>query len=152
MYLDKELEFSDSQAVTASAISTNVIDLGATNTLKDIGAGGDVYLIVRTNVNATDSGSNATLVVSFLSDSTENLATSPTTHITTGSLAFADFATAGTVLIAQKLPPGDYERYAGIGYTVGDGPLTAGQFDAFLTLDYATYRAYADNQPIHANA
>jgi hypothetical protein len=40
MWLDKQLEFSDSQAVTATAISTNVVDLNTAfnyNTGVDIG-------------------------------------------------------------------------------------------------------------------
>src|SRR3546814_4444646 len=94
----------------------------------------------------------ATLAVSLESDSTADLATSATTHFTTSALAFADFSPAGTVLAAVRLPLGEYERYLGVRYTVASGPLTAGAFDAFLTKDVSAYRAYADNQPIHANA
>src|SRR3546814_11166851 len=75
MYLDKENEFSDAQAVTATAISENVIDLGATNTLKDIGAGEEVWLVVRTRTAATDAPSGATLAVSLEPDSTAHMAT-----------------------------------------------------------------------------
>src|SRR3546814_11055727 len=110
MYLDKENEFSDAQAVTATAISENVIDLGATNTLKDIGAGEEVWLVVRTRTAATDATSDATLAVSLESDSTADLATSPTTHFTTSALAFSAFSPAGPVLPAVRLPLGDYAR------------------------------------------
>lgn len=152
MILDGQLEFSDSQAVTSTAISTNVVDLGATNTLKDIGSGEDLWLVVRTIVAATDTGSDATLTVSLESDSTANLATSATVHFTTGAIAFASFATAGTTLAAVRLPIGNYERYLGVRYTVASGPLTAGQFDAFLTKDYNSYRSYADNSTISSGA
>lgn len=152
MLIDAFNEFSDSQAVTSTAISTNVIDLGATNTLKDIGAGEPVWLVVRTIVAATDSGSDATLTVTLESDSTANLATSATVHLSTGALAFATFSPAGTTLMAVLLPSGSYERYLGVRYTVASGPLTAGQFDAFLTKDYGSYRAYADNSTIATNA
>jgi hypothetical protein len=149
MYLDSRLEFSDGQAVTATAISTNVVDLisnaSGKNPVRDIGTGEDVYLVVITRTAATDSGSDATLAVSLESDSTENLATSPTVHFTTGALAFAAFSAAGTVLAAVKLPSGNYERYLGVRYTVASGPLTAGNFDAFLTTDVDAWRAYARN-------
>lgn len=149
MYVDKQAEFSDSQAVTATAISTNVMDLisnsSGKNALRDIGTGQDVYLVVLTSVAATDAGSDATLAVTLESDSTENLATSPTTHFSTGALAFAAFSPAGTVLAAVKLPAGNYERYLGVRYTVGAGPLAAGAFDAFLTTDVNAWRAYARN-------
>lgn len=152
MYVDKQNEFSDAQAVTATAISTNVIDLFAgttsgavNNTLRDIGSGQDVYLVVITQTAITDASSDATLVVSLESDSTENLATSPTVHFTTAAMAFADYSPAGTVLVAVKLPFGDYERYLGIRYTVASGPFTAGAIDAFLTTDFQSWRAYKKN-------
>ena len=66
-------------------------------------------------------------------------------HFTTGALAFAAFSPAGSVLAAVKLPKGDYERYLGVRYTVASGPLTAGNFDAFLTTDVDAWRAYAKN-------
>jgi hypothetical protein len=149
MYLDSRLEFSDGQAVTATAISTNVVDLisnaSGKNPVRDIGTGEDVYLVVITRTAATDSGNDATLAVSLESDSTENLATSPTVHFTTGALAFGAFSAAGSVLAAVKLPSGNYERYLGVRYTVASGPLTAGNFDAFLTTDVDAWRAYARN-------
>lgn len=149
MILDKFNEFADAQAVTSTAISQNVIDLAplgggtGTNTVRDIGSGEDVYLVVRTVQAATDSGSDATLTVTLESDSTENLATSPTVHFSTGAMAFAAFSPAGAELAAIKLPAGNYERYLGVRFTVASGPLTAGTFDAFLTKDAQSYRAYA---------
>ena len=149
MILDKFLEFSDAQAVTSTAISTNVVDLAplgngvGTNTVRDIGSGEDVYLIVRTIEAATDSGSDATLTVTLESDSTENLATSPTVHFSTGALAFAAFSPAGAEVAKIKLPAGDYERYLGVRFTVASGPLTGGKFDAFLVKDAQSYRPYA---------
>lgn len=146
MYVDKHLEFSDAQAVTVTAISANVYDRisnsNGKNALADIGTGQDVYLVVLTQTAATDTGNDATLTVSLESDSTVDLATSPTVHFSTGALAFAGFSPAGTVLAAVKLPAGSYERYLGVRYTVANGPLTAGAFDAFLTTDVQAWRAY----------
>ena len=146
MILDSQLVFSDSQAVTATAVSTNVYDTNAVagpNTIQDIGNGEDIYLVVQTAVTATDTGSDATLTITLESDSTTNLATSPTVHYSSGAIAFASFATAGTQLIAVRLPAGNYERYLGVRYTVASGPLTAGQFDAFLVKDIQRNINYA---------
>jgi len=146
MYVNSMEEFSNSQAVTSTAISENVIDLnsvGGPNAIQDVGTGTDVYLVVRTVVAATDTGSDATLTVTLESDSTANLATSPTVHFSTGALAFAAFAPAGSTLAVIKLPNGNYERFLGVRYTVASGPLTAGQFDAFLTNDVDAQRYYA---------
>lgn len=150
MYLDKQAEFSDAQAVTASAISTNVVDLFAgtasgavNNTLRDIGTGEDVYLVVSVDVAATAAGA-ATVTVTLESDSTADLATSATVHASSKAFALAEM-TAGARLMAIKLPAGSYERYLGVRFTVATGPLTAGAFSAFLTTDAQAYRAYARN-------
>ena len=143
MYVDKQNEFADSQVVTATAISTNVIDLGATNTLKDIGSGQGVYLVVQVDAAATAAGS-ATVTFTLESDSTENLATSPTVHVTTTAIGKAAL-TAGSTQLVIALPVGSYERYLGVRFTVGTGPLTAGSFSAFLTDDVQTWRPYARN-------
>lgn len=140
MYVDKQNEFSDAQAVTSTAISTNVIDLQSASL--DIGAGNPVYLVVQTQTAATDTSSDATLTITLESDSTADLATSATTHLSSGALAFATFSPAGALLMAVALPIDEYERYLGIRYTVASGPLTAGNFDAFLTTDVSKFRAY----------
>lgn len=143
MYVDKQAEFADSQVVTATAISTNVIDLGATNTLKDIGAGEDVYLIVQVDAAATAAGA-ATVTFSLESDSTADLATSATVHYTSTAIAKTAL-TLGSTQLVVKLPPGSYERYLGVRFTVGTGPLTAGSFSAFLTTNAQAWRPYARN-------
>lgn len=154
MILDKFLEFSDAQAVTSTAISTNVVDLAplgggtGTNTVRDIGSGEEVYLVVRTVEAATDSGSDATLTVTLESDSAVGLDASATVHFSTGALAFAAFSVAGTDLCRVKLPAGDYERYLGVRFTVASGPLTGGKFDAFIVKDAQSYRAYAAGSTI----
>ena len=161
MFIDTNLEFSDAQAVTSTAISEDVYDTlsiaagggsagisgnGSGNTLVDLGQSAELYLVVQTAVTCTDTGSDATLTITLESDSTANLATAPTVHFSTGAIAFANFATAGTRLVTVCLPQGLYKRYLGLRFTVGSGPLTAGAFDAFLTTDSAgVYRAYATN-------
>lgn len=156
MMLDSHNEFSDAQAVTSTAISTNVIDLypmaDQADATRDIGTGEDLYLIVSTNTTVTDTSSDATLAITLESDTAAALNSANVVHFTTGALAFAAYATAGTTVVATKLPAGRYKRYLGLRYTVASGPLTAGAFDAFLTHDAQLYRAYADKQPIYSGA
>lgn len=152
MFVDTQTELSDSQAVTATAISANVIDLQAAlgggtniaggNTLLDIGQGEDIYLVVNTAVTCTDTGSDATLTVTLESATDAGLTTAAVVHVATATLAFAAFATAGTNLLMVKLPNADYKRYLGVRYTVAAGPLTAGAFDAFLTKDIQRAKIY----------
>jgi len=139
MYIDSSLELSDGQAVTSTAISTNVIDLqpaDQTNATQNIGIGEEMVLVVQTRTAATDTSSDATLAVTLESDSAVGLDSAPVVHFSTGALAFAAFAPAGSKIAVVKLPQGvTYKRYLGLRYTVADGPLTAGNFDAFITTD-----------------
>ena len=141
MILDKTNEFSDGQAVTATAISTNVIDHNPANknATIDIGTGEDVYLVVQIDQAATAAGA-ATVAITLESSAAAGL-TSPTVHFTSATYALADL-TAGKELIKVKLPSGDYKRFLGVRYTVGTGPLTAGQFSAFLVKDIQTKQQY----------
>lgn len=143
MILDKTEEFSDGQAVTATAVSTNVIDTNPSgkNPIVDLGDGEpDVWLVVQVDETATAAGA-ATVTVSLESDSTANLATSPTVHYTSAAIPIANL-TAGKEVVRVKLPGGDYERYLGVRYTVGTGPLTAGKFSAFIVKDAQGRKVY----------
>lgn len=143
MILDKTEEFSDSQAVTATAVSTNVIDTNPSNKnpIVDLGDGEpDVWCVIQCDTTATAAGA-ATVAFSLESDSTSNLATSPTVHYTTPALAIAGL-TAGKEVARFKLPGGDYERYLGVRYTVATGPLTAGAFSAFIVKDAQGRKVY----------
>lgn len=148
MIVDKFLEFSDAQAVTATAVSTNVVDLYplgngvGTNTTRNLGAGEPLWLIVRTVAPATDVGSDATLTVTLESSAADTL-TSSTVHFSTGALAFGTFSPAGAQIAAVQLPAGNYGRYIGVRYTVANGPLTGGTFDAFIVEDAQQYQPYA---------
>ena len=160
MYIDTNLEFSDAQALTATAISANVYDTlsvaaGAGSTgitgagttmanLTDLGQATDLYLVVIATSAAAGGDSAKTLTISLESDSTANLATSATVHFSTGAITGAAI-TAGARLATVKLPHGLYERYLGLRYTVS-ASFTAFNVDAFLTTDGAgVYRPYGTN-------
>ncbi|EIA3204251.1 hypothetical protein K7D44_002373 [Salmonella enterica] len=130
MILDKLLMFSEAQAVTASAASTDVIDLGPIDgTSRDIGVGYPLEFWANVNTTATAGGA-ATLNV--------QLQTSPdnstwTTLYDSGTLALAAL-TAGKRLFSAKVPAG-VQRYLRVNYVVGTGPLTAGAFTSGINLD-----------------
>lgn len=139
MILDAQLQFSDSQAVTATAASTNYVDLGVA---RDIGTGEDLYIVVNCEVAMTDSGSDSTLAVALEGDSTTTFSPDATVDLFT----FAAASAAGTVKIA-KLSPGSGPlgyRYIQLKYTPANGNLTTGTFSAFLTNNIDKYTAYAD--------
>lgn len=150
MYVDSQLEFSNAQALTSTAISTNVVDLRPTtsgqtlNLQQNDGAGEDVYLVVQTQTLITDSGSDATLAVTLESADDAGLTTNARVHASSGTLAFASYNTVGSKIMVLKLPQQiDYRRYLGLRFTIASGPFTAGAVDAFLTKDVQMVKSYA---------
>jgi hypothetical protein len=148
MILDKETEFSDSQAVTASAISS-VIDTGADVTPKNLGGSGPCFLVIQCDVAAAAAGA-ATVTFSLESDSTADLATSATVHASTAAIGKASLL-AGTTIAVLPLPYDDYEEFLGVRYTVATGPLTAGKFSAFLTRTPQFWKPMQANNPASTN-
>lgn len=144
MILDERLEFADALTCVANignAILGDVIDLGATPTLKDIGNGEPLYLVIQ--VTTAVVGSSSTVQWQLASDSTANLATSKTVHIDTGAIAEATLVAGYTII--QALPiAATYERYLGIWQTVATGNLSAGNLNIFLTQHPAKYTIYPD--------
>lgn len=143
MLIDKLNLLADAQAVTATALSTNVIDINhAANPLKDLGNGKDLYLVITCSESATAVGS-ATVTFTLESDSTSDLATSATVHLSSGAIGKAAL-TAGMAPLVYCLPnQSTYERYVGVRMTVATGPLTAGKFSVALVGEAPTYKAYA---------
>jgi hypothetical protein len=144
MFVDKQNEFSDSQAVTATAISTNVIDTlpmtGNPNLTQNLGGFQGAFLVVQIDVTFTGATSMA---ISLESDSTANLATSPTVHYNSGAIVEASLVAGanGGNFIIIPLPVGAYERYLGLRYTVV-GTHGAGAISAFLVRDIQNWRTY----------
>lgn len=141
MILDAELEFSAAQAVTAAAASTNYVDLGLAS--REIGLGQDLYVVVSVHTLLADGGSNTGTDVKLYGDSTTTFTPDGTFTL----FSFAQAAAAGTTKIA-KLSPGSAPlayRYIELYYDPQGANLTAGKFDAYLTMDIQKYVAHADN-------
>lgn len=131
MLLDKETQFSNRQAITASAPSTNHINLQPTgrrphsNTVvsRDLGMS-DIPMLVQ----VTDAFSGGTSVqVSVQTD--DNAAfSSPKTVIQTAAIPVADLK-AGYQFTIDRFPIGANEQYVRLYYTVAGTP-TAGTITA----------------------
>lgn len=144
MILDQLLYFSDNQAVLADGIS-NVIDRGSTAPVLanfSPGFAGDLFLVIQTG---TAFAGATSLEVKLASDSTADLATSPTTHVSTGVIPVANLG-ANKVVAVLPVPPGDYERYVGLIYDI-TGTGTAGTVRAFLTQTPGYWRKMASVNP-----
>jgi hypothetical protein len=144
MLIDKQNEFADSQAITVDAISTNVIDTlpmtSNPNLTSNLGGANAGYLVIQVDTAFTAAGA-ATMTITLESDSTANLATSPTVHWSSGAIAKATLI-AGYQIVTQ-MPVSQYERYVGLRYTIATGPMTAGALSAFISKDASLYAQYA---------
>lgn len=152
MIIDKRNEFADATALNTGAAGTYTIgDQIDLEVLRDIGNGADVYLVlgVATGINAAAAG---TVQFQLVSADNAALTTNPVVHTQTAALVTSTTSgnaggalAAGTLLLATVLPMGaDYKRYLGIRQVTGTAAISAGAVDAFLTLDVARWRAYAD--------
>lgn len=147
MILDDRLEFYDAGLLNTGGAATyllgDVIDLQAPSggpTLQDIGLGEGTFLVLT--VDTLFASATGTISFQLASDSTANLATSPTVHFATPvqTVAQGGFA-AGLLIAAVELPLGNYERYLGILQVTGTAAFTAGRINAFLTKDVTKWVA-----------
>ena len=119
------------QAVTATANSTNVVDLSLA---RDVGEGEDLYVQFTVGTAFTAAGS-ATLTPTVVVSAADSL-TTPTTIATAGTIAVAtlvagySFAVRLNPLIASL-----GLRYLGAIYTVATGPMTAGTITADIVTE-----------------
>ena len=136
MITDALMLLASQQAVTATAVSQNTIDLGAQ--ARDIGAGEPLYLCITVDETATAGGA-ATVDFAVIASANQNLS-SQTVLTTTGPIAIADLV-AGRKPIYVPIPANNLSaypigrRYLGAVFTVATGPLTAGKFTVNVVRD-----------------
>ena len=129
MILDSQFEFSDDQAITGSATSTNIIDLG---TDRDMSAGEPVAL----NIQVTEDFDNLTSLEVQVQEDTSDSFSSPTVIAKTEDAPLADLK-AGYVFNVRYLPSNS-EQYLRLNYVVtgsnpANGKITAGVANAHQT-------------------
>lgn len=143
MIIDKLLQFCRSQVITASANSTDIVDLGKTyaDQLVEVGDGTPLYLQVGLEVAMTDAGSDSTVVATLETDDNTSFS-SPTVLMTLPT--FAALSAAGTKKALALPPYVNFERYLRVVFTVAGGNLTTGTFNAQIVKDLDTYKSYQD--------
>jgi hypothetical protein len=136
MIFDNTLLFSDNQAITASAASTNAIDtlaqgkyLGATTVLgRDHGKGNKISLLVQVTETFDTAAEDGTLTFALQMDSTDTF--TPDKSIDLGTFTEAELV-AGFQIPFDYIPKGTTYQYMRLYYTVaGTGNFTAGKIKA----------------------
>lgn len=128
MIIDQTNVYSDSQAITATAASTNIIDVGAAGTAfghaaavaRDIGKATEIPLYLA----VTEAFNNLTsLKVSFQTDDSTGFGSA----ITVGERTYllAELTLGARLPFPAEIPEGTTGRYTRINYTVaGTAPST----------------------------
>lgn len=143
MLTSVQQEFSNAQNLTASAASTNLIDLSATGTVlgapkalvRDIGKGQPIPILVTLTAAAT--GTNPTLDVDLEVDTTSAFSSATVVASAPQKAGGA----AGDRILLYWIPEGTNEQFLRLNYTLGgttpDYTLTAGIVAADQTNDTA---------------
>lgn len=129
MILDKQLEFSNAQAITVTAASTNVIGLGPKqargHSVGTPGAGTAIDFSVATTFTAAGA---ATLTIQMRTSDSADMS-SATVIASSGPLAVADLV-AGKDVPFYLTIPATAKAYVDLNYVVATGPFTAGAISA----------------------
>jgi hypothetical protein len=128
MILDSSLQLALAQAVTASALSANVIDIGSA---RNIGAGEDLYLYIQATTGVTAAG-NATVNFQLQTDATPALPT-PVTVLDSGAVPIASLG--ANSCLKFRIPTAAFKEFVALNFLVTNGPLTTGAFTAVIALD-----------------
>jgi len=125
--------FSDSQAITATAPSTNTIDLKATGTpyggvqlVRDIGKGECLNLSVTVN----EAFNNLTSLTISVETDDNSAFSSAATVFTTPAIPLASLVLGYSVPMLTEFPEGTKEQYVRLKYTVAGTAPTTGKITA----------------------
>ena len=121
MIIDKLLRVSNKQAVTTTAVSTDVIDFGQPN--PNTGMSDRGKMVVTVSDSAAAAG--AATVTFVVQDSADNLSFA---DVMSFGPVGKDSLKAGAQVVIPM--PTRLRRYCRVNYVVGTGPLTAGRFSA----------------------
>ncbi len=124
MLIDSRLEFSNAQALTASAASTNVVDLGQD---RDIGPGRPLWVVITVDVAADSTTGDETYAIALETD--DNAGFSSATTLLSRTIAAADLFLGSQHVIPVTLTN---ERYLRLAYSLG-GTTPSLTVNAWLT-------------------
>jgi hypothetical protein len=137
MIIDNTLVFSDSQAVTATARSTNIVDIGAAGTptgmtnavRRDIGIATEIPILVT----VTEAFNNLTSLTFQLEVDDDPAFGSPRVVAVGAAVPLASLTLGAKIQFPAELPEGTNERFLGLRYTVAGAAPTLGKVFASIT-------------------
>lgn len=127
MIFDSTNKFSSAQAVTVTAASTNVIDLGVA--LRDVGVGETVPVFIKVD---TSFATLTSLQVVVQTDDAEGFGSA--VDVASTAVVAAASLLAGYQFAIIQLPIGLVGRYIRLNYVVAGTAATAGSITAGVTM------------------
>lgn len=135
MIVDNTLVLSDSQAITATAASTNQIDLGAAGTTylggtvrRDVGDGTEIPILVE----VTQAFNNLTSLTVSMEVDDDVAFGSPTVVASGPAILLASLTLGAQINWPARIPVGVNERYLRLKYTVAGTAPTLGKVFASI--------------------
>ena len=125
MYIDKLLEFSDGQALTASGRSTDIVDLGSA---RQIGVGKPLWIVFQVDVAADGTTTDETYEFKIETDSVE--AMSSPTELASRTIGYATLVAGYQFTMA--VPMENVEQFISPYFTLG-GTTPSITISAWLT-------------------
>lgn len=113
MHIDALNLYSDAQALTTTAASTNIIDHGAD---RDLGKGEPMVVRIQLDVAADNTTMDETYTATLQTD--DNASFSSATQVG-GIATITAGSAAGTVIYIDVPPDTVFERFSRINYTLG---------------------------------
>ena len=124
--IDAQNEFSDAQAITATAVSTNVVDLN--QAVPQYAGGDDLFLTCK--VGTAFAGGTSIRAILWTDDTAT---VTSGADIISGDVVLTAAATAGSSLLTVNLKNLPLQQYIGVQYVVV-GTMSAGTANAFLNI------------------
>lgn len=143
MIFDATEQFSNAQAITATAASTNILDTGNPGTAygaalalrRDLGKGTKVPI----SIQVVQAFNNLTsLIVTYEVADDAAFTSNKTTVFTSPTYALADLALGARYLLPDQVPVDANRRYHRLLYTLAGTAPTLGQITAGIVADRQT--------------
>lgn len=128
MLMDAQNLFSNAQAITATAKSTDTVDLGPRSHAAN-SQGQEDRLEILLNINTTFTAAGAATLTVQLRSSQNSDMSSPVVHDVSDALTVAELVAGSRVRFRPRIPL-EAGRYFDLNYVVATGPMTAGALTA----------------------
>lgn len=136
MFIDKFLQVSNAQAVTATAPSTDVIDFGQTN--PNVGLDDRSSMVITVDTSAAAAGA---ATVTFAIQDCDTVGGTYVDVVSSAAIGKATLVAGYQHILPM---PTKLRQFCRVNYTVGTGPLTAGAFSAQIVTGVQQNVAYPD--------